>query len=411
MDTQPKGGGESRVHTTADAGHARPPVILITPDLCTEDLAETEHQYVVRTNYAEAIKEAGGLALILPYHLDHMVAALALCDGVLVTGAQPGAEVAKQRSAFERALVNQALVEGKPLLGICHGMQLIGEHLGGSFAKDLPDLATGTTAHLPYAVPDRLAHEIAITPGSLLAEWHGGTTAEVNSLHRHALTGAGKFNVLASAPDGVTEAFEALGDTFCLGVQWHPEYRLTELDRQILKGFVAKCAERGTLVMPQPSSHNAFIKARLDELGLALPEASLPPGAFVGAIRTGNIVSVSGQVSLRDGQVVCTGHVGGEVSIDQARDSARWALLNALAQLEKIAGGLDRVTSFVRLAGYVSATPDFMRHGLVVDGASELLRDLFPDRWMHARVAIGVSSLPRGVPVEIELSAVVTEGQ
>ncbi|WP_209857321.1 gamma-glutamyl-gamma-aminobutyrate hydrolase family protein [Rhizobium herbae] len=114
---------------------------------------------------------------------------------------------------------------------------------------------------------------MAIKPGSPLAEWQGGTTAEVNSLHRHALTGAGKFNVLARAPDGVTEAIEALGDAFCLGVQWHPEYRLTEHDRRIVKGFVAKCAERGTLGVPQPSSRNAIIKARLDELGLSPPEA------------------------------------------------------------------------------------------------------------------------------------------
>ncbi|HTO31004.1 MAG TPA: Atu1372/SO_1960 family protein [Pararhizobium sp.] len=408
MDTQPKGGGESRAHPLADTDPSRPPVILITPDFLPNDKAETEHEYAVRTNYAEAISEAGGLALILPYHSEQIADALALCDGILVTGTQPGAEVPARRSTFERTLVHEALAAGKPLLGICHGMQLIGEYLGGSFAKDLPDLAGETTAHLPHVVPDRLAHEIVLTPGSLLATWQGGTTARVNSLHRHALTGTGRFDVLAIAPDGVTEAFEAPGDTFCLGVQWHPEYGLTALDRQIFKGFVAKCAERRS--GPQRPSRNSLIEARLSELGLALPEASTPPGAFVGAIRTGNVVSVSGQVPLRDGKVVCTGQVGGAVSIDEARDSARWALLNGLVQLEKIAGGLDRVTGFVRLAGYVSAAPDFTRHGQVVDAASELLRDLFPDRWMHARVAVGVSSLPRGVPVEIELSATIAGG-
>ncbi len=407
MDTQPKGGGESRVRPPADAGSSRRPVILITPDLFLSEEAETEHQYAVRTNYAEAIGEAGGLALILPYHPGDIADVLALCDGILVTGTQPGADVPTIRSTFERALVQQALAARKPLLGICHGMQLIGEYLGGSFAKDLPDLAGDATAHLPHAVPDRLAHEIAITPGSLLAGWQGGTTARVNSLHRHALMGEGRFKVLATAPDGVTEAFEAVGDSFCLGVQWHPEYRLTALDRQILTGFVVKCAERASL--PRSATKASSFKARLDALGLSLPEALTPPGAFVGAIRNGTVVTVSGQVPLRDGKVIRTGQVGTTISIDEAREDARCALLNGLAQLEKCTGGLDRVTGFVRLAGYVSATADFTRHGQIVDAASELLRDLFPDHWMHARVAIGVSSLPRGVPVEIELSATVME--
>lgn len=144
---------------------------------------------------------------------------------------------------------------------------------------------------------------------------------------------------------------------------------------------------------------------RLRSLGLAMPAASPPPGAFSGAVRFGDTVTVSGQVPLRDGAVLMTGHLGAGISLDEGREAARWALLNALAQLSAVAGGLDRVAGFIRLAGYVAATPDFTRHGKVIDAASDLLRDLFGARGEHARVSLGVASLPRGVPVEIELSA------
>ncbi|OCP24875.1 hypothetical protein BC361_19635 [Ensifer sp. LC54] len=153
------------------------------------------------------------------------------------------------------------------------------------------------------------------------------------------------------------------------------------------------------------------MRARLAALGLALPDASAPPGAFVGAIRTGNTVTVSGQVPLKDKTALMTGHLGGRVSLEEGRECARWALLNALAQLERIAGGLDRVAGFVRLAGYVAATADFTQHGAVVDGASELLREIFPRCWPHARIAVGVGSLPRGVPVEIELTALIGDAE
>ncbi|UIY23234.1 RidA family protein [Rhizobium leguminosarum] len=124
-------------------------------------------------------------------------------------------------------------------------------------------------------------------------------------------------------------------------------------------------------------------------------------------MRTGNIITISGQVPLKDGVVLQTGHLGASVSIEEGRECARWALLNALAQLEGAAGGFHKIRGFVRLAGYVAADASFERHGAVVDGASELLRELFPDRWTHARIAVGVASLPRGVPVEVELTAIV----
>ncbi|MGB3815138.1 MAG: Atu1372/SO_1960 family protein [Shinella sp.] len=392
--------------TTArqEGGRGRRPVILMTPDMEAQTDAPTEAIYTVRANYAEAISEAGGLPLILPYETQALANALELADGVLITGTLPGAEAGPERRAFELALIEYAVHAGKPLLGICHGMQLIGEWLGGTFVRSLP--ASPAVEHLPSAVPDRVAHTVLVEPGSVLAGILDGSEARVNSLHRHALTGAGRFRVAARAPDGVVEAFEGETPGFCLGIQWHPEYRLSDFDRAIFRTFVERSGE-GALRKDRTCS----ARARLAACGLDLPEASVSPGAFVGAVRAGNIVTISGQVPLKDGAVLKTGHLGAGVSLEDGRDCARWALLNALAQLECIAGGLDRVEGFVRLAGYVAATPEFTQHGAVIDGASELLREIFPDCWPHARIAVGVGSLPRGVPVEIELTALLGEAE
>lgn len=398
----------------AERATGHKPVILMTPDLHMAESAWSEREYAVRANYAEAMAEAGAIPLILPYEPQTMVSAVTLADGILITGAMPGAEVALVRREFERTLVELAIEAGKPLLGICHGMQLIGEHLGGTFVAALPDgLDAPPTDHMPGFLPDDLAHGILLEPESELAEWVGSGPAQVNSLHRHMLTGTGRFRVSARAPDGVIEAFEGTTDGFCLGIQWHPEYRLTEFDRAILRNFVERCArrERPQIVPGALGEGLDAVRQRLSVLGFALPEPAVPPGAFVGAIRDGTTVTVSGQVPLKNGAVVRTGHLGVDVSIEEGRECARWALLNALAQLEGIAGGLDRVAGFIRLAGYVAASPGFTQHGAVVDGASELLHEIFPDRWPHARVALGVASLPRGVPVEIELTAtLVAEG-
>lgn len=384
-------------------------MILMTPDIENPAGIASEKTYAVRANYAEAISEAGGIPLILPYETEAIAAALDLADGVVITGTIPGADGEAERRSFELRLVEHAVKAGKPILGICHGMQLIGEWLGGTFSRSLPGPGAEVVEHMPTAVPDRLAHEISVEPGSALAGILGGAEATVNSLHRHALTGVGRFRVVARAQDGVIEAFEGETPGLCLGIQWHPEYRLTDFDRAIFRMFVSRSATRAaTDVTPEAA---CSVRARLAALGLALPEASAPPGSFVGAIRSGEIVTVSGQVPLKDKVVLRTGHLGRDVSLEEGRECARWALLNALAQLECIAGKLDRVRGFVRLAGYVAAAPDFTQHGAVIDGASQLLREMYPHCWPHARIAVGVGSLPRGAPVEIELTALVGEAE
>ena len=134
--------------------------------------------------------------------------------------------------------------QGKPLLGICHGMQLIGESLGGTFVTDLPATSAGDeTAHMPRDIPDGLAHKITIEPDSVLAASVGDATVSVNSLHQHALAGSGQFRVVARAPDGVIEAFEGETAGFTLGVQWHPEFSIDPGDRRIFDALIAACAK------------------------------------------------------------------------------------------------------------------------------------------------------------------------
>lgn len=222
--------------------HGRSPVILMTPDLKEHANGWTEREYVVRANYAEAIREAGGLPLILPYETADLAETLALADGVLITGTTPGLQVLPERRAFEREVVQRVTEAGKPLLGICHGMQLIGEWLGGSFVVGLPESTRHSVEHMPHVVPDRPAHAISLAAGSDLAKLLDAREADVNSLHQHALGGTGRFRVVARALDGVIEAFEGETTGFCLGVQWHPEYRLTAFDRSILRDFVARSA-------------------------------------------------------------------------------------------------------------------------------------------------------------------------
>lgn len=228
--------------STPDADLPRRPVILLTPDLTVPPGARTERQYAVRANYMEAIREAGGLPLILPYEVETIDDALGLADGVVITGATPGTEVEGQRRDFERELVSRVLDSGKSLLGICHGMQLIGELLGGTFVGDLPKTDGEPTSHKPSEVPDHLAHAVTVDPESRLAGLLGDSGTLVNSLHLHRLSGTGRFRVVARAPDGLIEAFEGLTPGFCLGVQWHPEYRLTRFDQAILQDFVERCA-------------------------------------------------------------------------------------------------------------------------------------------------------------------------
>ena len=146
-------------------------------------------------------------------------------------------------------------------------------------------------------------------------------------------------------------------------------------------------------------------EARLAELGLTLPEVVRPLAAYVPAVRTGNHVYVSGQLPMVNGELPATGKVGAEVDVAQAKALARVCALNALAAAAAAAGGLAAITRIVKVTGFVASAPDFTDQPLVVNGASELLVEVFGDAGRHARSAVGVAALPRDTPVEVELIA------
>ena len=146
-------------------------------------------------------------------------------------------------------------------------------------------------------------------------------------------------------------------------------------------------------------------EARLAELGLTLPEVVRPLAAYVPAVRTGSYVYVSGQLPMVNGELPATGKVGAEVDVAQAKALARGCALNALAAAAAAAGGLDAITRIVKVTGFVASAPDFTDQPLVVNGASELLVEVFGDAGRHARSAVGVAALPRDTPVEVELIA------
>lgn len=141
---------------------------------------------------------------------------------------------------------------------------------------------------------------------------------------------------------------------------------------------------------------------RLAELGYPLPAPPKPVGTYVPAARTGNLLYVSGQGPARDGRLLWTGKVGGEVGLEEGQEAARVACLNGLAAVKAAIGDLDTLVRVVRLGVFVASAPGFTGQPQVANGASELLNSVLGDRGAHARAAIGVAELPGGMPVEID---------
>ena len=144
------------------------------------------------------------------------------------------------------------------------------------------------------------------------------------------------------------------------------------------------------------------VEERLSELGLTVPPVPAPVAVYVPAVRTGSYVYTSGQLPLRDGQLILTGKVGGEVSAEEAYDCARQCALNAIAAV-KSQVELDSVVRVVKATVFVASTPDFTGQPGVANGASELFGAAFGDAGTHARSAVGVPVLPLDAPVEVEL--------
>ncbi len=148
---------------------------------------------------------------------------------------------------------------------------------------------------------------------------------------------------------------------------------------------------------------------RLAALGLTLPPVAAPVAAYVPAVRTGTYVYTSGQLPTVDGKLPAVGKVGDEVSVQDAAGMARTCALNALAAAASAAGGLDAIRRIVKVTGFVASAPGFGGQAQVINGASELLIEVFGEDGKHSRSAIGVAELPLNAPVEVELIAEVRD--
>jgi enamine deaminase RidA (YjgF/YER057c/UK114 family) len=144
------------------------------------------------------------------------------------------------------------------------------------------------------------------------------------------------------------------------------------------------------------------VAARLKELGLTLPPVVPPVAAYVPAVQTGNLVYTSGQLPMVDGELPAVGKVGAQVTAEQGKELARTCALNALAAIDALVG-IDTVVRVVKVVGFVASAPDFTGQPGVINGASELLGEVFGDQGRHARSAVGVAALPLDAPVEVEL--------
>ena len=235
----------------------RRPVIGVTLDRETVHTYSKYPWYAVRENYCEAVTAAGGLPVALPHEPDQAGAYLDLIDGLIVTGgafdvdpALFGADerhatvVTKdRRTAFELAVARGALARDKAVLGICGGQQLLHVALGGSLIQHIPDAVADALAHEQPNPRNEPGHTVRIVPGTLLHRIVGTDELAVNSAHHQAAADEPPGVVVnARAPDGVIEGNEAPAHRFCLGVQWHPEFRITPADAAIFDAFVAAAA-------------------------------------------------------------------------------------------------------------------------------------------------------------------------
>ena len=148
------------------------------------------------------------------------------------------------------------------------------------------------------------------------------------------------------------------------------------------------------------------IDARLAELGIEISEPAAPVANYLGYVISGNLVFISGQVTLKNGEFQHVGKLGASVSVEEGQAAARLCGTNIIAQLKAATGGdLDRVKRIIKLGGFVNSTPDFTDQAKVINGASDLMVEVFGDKGRHCRAAVSAGSLPMGVAVEIEAIA------
>jgi enamine deaminase RidA (YjgF/YER057c/UK114 family) len=149
---------------------------------------------------------------------------------------------------------------------------------------------------------------------------------------------------------------------------------------------------------------NMTAEEKLNKLGFPLPPPPAAVAAYVPWVRTGNLILTSGQLPWRNGEIAFKGRLGAELTEEQGRDAARFCALNALAQLKQAAGDLERIR-ILKIDGYVHSAPGFRAQPKVLNGASELINEVFGDRGKHARLALGISEMPLDAAVQISMTA------
>lgn len=236
------------------------PVIGITLD--SETGGEGQYSkfpwYAMRHNYVTAVVKAGGLPLLLPHVPELLDIYVNDIDGLIVTGgdfdvdpslygedtAHACVSTKKDRTSFEMGMLQGAMKRDVPILGICGGQQLLHVALGGTLIQHIPDEVPGCLAHEQPNPRDEVGHDVMVFEGTLLHDIVGQTNIQVNSAHHQAARDEPPgIKVNARAPDGIIEGIEATNMTFCLGVQWHPEFEITQTDVRIYAAFVEAARE------------------------------------------------------------------------------------------------------------------------------------------------------------------------
>lgn len=235
------------------------PVIGVTLDI--EKAAKGAYSaeidwYALRQNYVTAISKYGADVILLPHEVGSVDSYLKIIDGLVVTGGHfdippeiygvdnvhEKVTTKDNRTKFEFDITRKAIDKKIPFLGICGGEQLLNVVCGGSLIQHIPDEIENALEHEQKTTHDKPAHKIEIVKGSLLHKITGVTELQVNSSHHQAVKDPGKrISVSATAPDGVIEAIELTSQPFCLGVEWHPEYEISEQESRIFASLVEAC--------------------------------------------------------------------------------------------------------------------------------------------------------------------------